>query len=492
MPAYWMNEIKQGLRRTLPELELSLYPPASEDEIAAAENALKLTFPEPLRALYRLHNGQADDGPGLFFGLPLLPLEDIVREWSVWESLMDEYGEEGSHYSVPAGWIEETYIHPGWVPISHDWGGNHLGVDVQPGPLGLAGQMINFGRDEETKYVIARSCTDLLQFIAETVQVGHYTVTRDADGVTWSYGRSANRHFLDVIRELTLPVLQPEASPGGAVSVQAWLSGLTPSWREIVGQTEEEAKSFLERKTLMLVQSGISDLNPLTACADVRELVLSVNDISDVSPLAHCRSLKKLYIGRNPLRDLSPLQALPALAELIVSDTQVADFSPLAAVGSLRRLTATASDSSAVLSLLGLRQLQQLDLRLAGTVTEDVWAHIGQLSSLTHLTLEGSHWKDLAFLLGCPKLRSLTLKESTIANSSALAALPQLRELELQGCDDIGELETLISSPSLQRFSGSFQQFRLLHSRFDRPIDFSKIIGSMSEEESSFWRQSLR
>ncbi|MFJ9499072.1 SMI1/KNR4 family protein [Brevibacillus centrosporus] len=44
-----------------------------------------------------------------------------------------------------------------WLPISKDWGGNHLGLDLDPDEQGRMGQVINFGRDEEVKYVVALS-----------------------------------------------------------------------------------------------------------------------------------------------------------------------------------------------------------------------------------------------------------------------------------------------------------------------------------------------
>nr|WP_305955588.1 SMI1/KNR4 family protein [Pseudomonas sp. R2-60-08W] len=41
--------------------------------------------------------------------------------------------------------------------VAYDYGGNHLGVDLDPGEYGVSGQVINFGSDEEEKFVLASS-----------------------------------------------------------------------------------------------------------------------------------------------------------------------------------------------------------------------------------------------------------------------------------------------------------------------------------------------
>jgi hypothetical protein len=54
----------------------------------------------------------------------------------------------------------------GWIPLLSDWEGNHIGVDLEPGPSGKVGQVINFGRDEEEKYVLFPSVVDLVEWLA--------------------------------------------------------------------------------------------------------------------------------------------------------------------------------------------------------------------------------------------------------------------------------------------------------------------------------------
>ncbi|MGG3836957.1 SMI1/KNR4 family protein [Paenibacillus thiaminolyticus] len=59
----------------------SLNPPATEIGLREAEEELGFSLPAELRELYLLHNGESEDGPGLFFGLPFLSLDGMLTEW---------------------------------------------------------------------------------------------------------------------------------------------------------------------------------------------------------------------------------------------------------------------------------------------------------------------------------------------------------------------------------------------------------------------------
>src|SRR5262245_20548225 len=62
----------------LPE-HLEWAPPATEEEIAAAEAELGVRLPHDLRETYQLLNGDGDSG--IFQDHYLLPLHGVVRRW---------------------------------------------------------------------------------------------------------------------------------------------------------------------------------------------------------------------------------------------------------------------------------------------------------------------------------------------------------------------------------------------------------------------------
>lgn len=508
-----IQAIIELLREELPELAESLNPHATEEELRQTEEELGFALPLELRELYLIHNGEKDEGTGLFFGLPFLSLEGMLSEWRVWAELEEEYALEGGHHSVPAGWIKERYINRYWLPISKDWGGNNIGIDLDPDENGIRGQVINFGRDEEVKYVIARQTAHFLQFIRDTVMEGNYTLVQEEDYRSWSFGREGTVHFLDAIRKLKLPVLQPTNPQADVADVQGWFEGLDKDWQERIQSASGSAEPFLRAKQLLFIREGLTDITPLGRCEDVRELVLSVNEIRSIDALSGCKQLKQLYLGKNPVTDLhplqnlqhlqelilsgtavtdlSPLRTLPKLKELDVQQTAVRDYSPLKAIKSLRTLKISMPDAEQLRSLSELGQLRELAISGLGSVAESDLAAIGQLVNLRKLELEGITLPNLEFLKGCGKLQELSMKDTAVRDMSAVAALENLHSLEMSGCPDVGRLEEVARSASLKKMMASFPQFALLKDRFDRTIDFSTMSGRMTEEESEIWHEYL-
>jgi cell wall assembly regulator SMI1 len=122
-------------------------------------------LPKPVRDSYLMANGQEPESSagcseGLFFGLTLLPLEDVLEEWRFWREV-DADPATGANVrlrdlmqSIPPGWIRREYSLRGWIPLVTDKGGNYLGVDMNPAEGGAPGQVIVFGRDFDTKVVL--------------------------------------------------------------------------------------------------------------------------------------------------------------------------------------------------------------------------------------------------------------------------------------------------------------------------------------------------
>lgn len=111
---------------------------------------------QDLEAAGNLSNG------GLFYGLHLLPLEEVIREWLFWRQAEHDplAGTNpavlATMASVPPGWIKCLYACRGWIPLLSDRTGNYVGVDLDPGPGGSWGQVIVFGRDFDRKCVLWR------------------------------------------------------------------------------------------------------------------------------------------------------------------------------------------------------------------------------------------------------------------------------------------------------------------------------------------------
>lgn len=72
--------------------------------------------------------------------------------------------------STPAGAIQKKYLHYKWLPVFSDYGGNYIGVDLDPDINGTIGQVINFGRDVEDMYVLAPNLEVLFERMMQDVQ----------------------------------------------------------------------------------------------------------------------------------------------------------------------------------------------------------------------------------------------------------------------------------------------------------------------------------
>lgn len=194
------------------ELFDNLCEPATQNDVNELEHDLDCTLPVDVRESLMVHDGQERGGlpTGIFFGCMLLDCEEIVEEWQNWRTVNEHFLSDSRPYglqapqipvkafasssssntpiptaeqqqknplwreellarqdSQPPNAVQKAYSHPAWIPLARDWGGNCIAVDLAPGPTGKWGQIILFGRDYDTKFVIARSWAAFLASVAD-------------------------------------------------------------------------------------------------------------------------------------------------------------------------------------------------------------------------------------------------------------------------------------------------------------------------------------
>lgn len=180
---------------------------ATMEEIRQVEKKINQRLPDPLKELYLCNNGE-DERAASLLGFSLSPLEELYAQWQVWDELRDQWNEEeGGCTSYPEGHIKTVYINSLWIPFTHDGGGNHIGMDLDPDEKGTYGQIINFGGDEDDKFVIAPSLNDFLQLIIHLYQEHELTIVEEEEG--WlipRLGEEEIHHGIDFLRERILPV----------------------------------------------------------------------------------------------------------------------------------------------------------------------------------------------------------------------------------------------------------------------------------------------
>lgn len=169
----------------------SLRPGASSTALQELEDTIELKLPEDLVQSLSIHDGDTTnedawkrrqeiqagkepvtlDREGIVCGLQLLSVREILEQWTAWRSVEQDWDDTDDEYeSEPAESISAKYCCKGHIPLVHDFGGNHIGVDLMPGPKGKRGQVITFGRDEDLRFVVADNWAQFLTMLASDVQ----------------------------------------------------------------------------------------------------------------------------------------------------------------------------------------------------------------------------------------------------------------------------------------------------------------------------------
>lgn len=182
------------LNSSAPRLVDYLAPPAPVSVIRDYEQQIQMDLPRELVAVWGLHAGQQkveELGYAPFMGMEFLSPAESLGEWRRWQEMWAEQDADARTElrefctSVPPEAIRPEYVTRGWIPVFKEpLESNYIGTDLNPGPTGKIGQVINFGRDEDRKVVIAWSLSDLLAFVAADVESGAVYVEPPPQGYT--------------------------------------------------------------------------------------------------------------------------------------------------------------------------------------------------------------------------------------------------------------------------------------------------------------------
>lgn len=165
--AHTWKRLQLWLSREYPELGDTLNYGILPEDLANIEMQLGFALPPAVRESFLVVDGQeaessAGCSEGLFFGLSLLPLDEVLDEWRFWREVDDDPATGAnsrlleSMQSIPPNWVRHQYSQRGWIPLVADKAGNYIGVDLNPGDGGAPGQVIVYGRDFDTKVVLWR------------------------------------------------------------------------------------------------------------------------------------------------------------------------------------------------------------------------------------------------------------------------------------------------------------------------------------------------
>ncbi|CUM48652.1 unnamed protein product [Debaryomyces tyrocola] len=213
------DRIESWLEEEYPELGDNLNDGVTTADLNEFENDLGCgSLPVEIRQFYKRHDGQFRGGKptGLVMGLTLLDLEGIIEEYAIWakvnqrlekQQYMFQHQQQqqqnqkatsstnaseaqgnqnkinnsfiANQKSIPPNAIQPYYAHRGWIPFLKDFCGNQIAIDLAPGPQGHWGQIIIFGRDYDTKLVIASNLQEFIFGFVSDLELGNFQIDQN-------------------------------------------------------------------------------------------------------------------------------------------------------------------------------------------------------------------------------------------------------------------------------------------------------------------------
>ena len=167
-----MLRLQAALARQPVDLVRYLNPPATPEQIAAAEAAMGVRLPEDVCRAYLMHDGQDPEGVGLVEICEWLSLERMVQEWTVWNELLvngsfNDIRSAGVDHAVRSDWWN-----PKWIPFTYDGSGNHYCIDLDPAEQGQSGQIITMWHDSAERDCVAANFAGFMDEVAARLESG--------------------------------------------------------------------------------------------------------------------------------------------------------------------------------------------------------------------------------------------------------------------------------------------------------------------------------
>ena len=167
------DRIEQWLEKNMPQA--SIASGADDSEINALQEFIGLTLPEGLRASLLRHNGMES-----WIGGSLSSVTQIKGTWERWAPLVDSgYVQENMPVTEENEYIQPVWWCKSWIPIQFSGSGDNIVIDLQPGPLGKLGQVLDFSHEIGARGPIFSDYSEYLLDFAVSLESGKYEVFED-------------------------------------------------------------------------------------------------------------------------------------------------------------------------------------------------------------------------------------------------------------------------------------------------------------------------
>ncbi|MEI6604470.1 MAG: DUF4062 domain-containing protein [Verrucomicrobiota bacterium] len=200
------------------------------------------------------------------------------------------------------------------------------------------------------------------------------------------------------------------------------------------------------------INESLNDPTPIGNLHSLKILEIShFNNWENLDFVSRMRGLEQLiWTGCDSLNDMAGLRNLCELEFLLLNGCQrLVDLRPLAELGKLSKLVLFNAKKIADLRPLGhLRSLRQVSIEGSDTLHE--LAPLRNLNNLEELSVSKCRQLEAVDdLLGLPTLGVLKINDCPKVASVTLTGLPNLREVDLSGCQRISSLASLAAAPRI-------------------------------------------
>ena len=177
----------------------------------------------------------------------------------------------------------------------------------------------------------------------------------------------------------------------------------------------------------------LQDFTPLASCAKLRRVNFYAVKMppEKYATLGALRQVRDFHGGLTKMTSIAWLSGMAQVESVQIFAERIDSYAPLATLPNLRHLRLWNQDGGAMSTAVGdlspiLANAPLLEkLELPGSRYANP-AAIGALKNLTTLDLSGAKEPvDVSFVTALPKLKSLSLRGTTVVNGSAVAALPK-------------------------------------------------------------------
>jgi len=148
-----------------------LNKPATDDAIMQAEIAVGEPFPEDVKTIYKLADGQKDTqncAPIFLEGYHFMSLKYVVQQWTLMKQLYDQDKDFGALYDKQ-GAVNGYHWTPKWIPLGFFMSGDFICIDNEPTASGFNGQIIEFIHDDIPRTHLAVNFNAYLGYILKNI-----------------------------------------------------------------------------------------------------------------------------------------------------------------------------------------------------------------------------------------------------------------------------------------------------------------------------------